>query len=108
MSKSHRLGRPRKVTVEQPEERRLMASVPIQISLENLSPIGGLAVTTLWIGVHDDTFELGRESRPASEFAGLEELAEEGFTAGISARFDSNPRESMLPLTHCADLQVLQ
>ncbi len=89
MPNSSRLGRFRKVFIEQLEDRRLMASLPIQISIENLSPIGGLAVTPLWVGVHNGNFELGREGRPASEFGGLEDLAEEGITAGIGNRFDA-------------------
>lgn len=79
----------RKLAAESLEIRNLMASLPLQVSIENLSPVGGLVATPVWVGFHNGQFEVGKLSRPASEFPGLELLAEEGQTSAISTRFHS-------------------
>jgi len=59
----------------------------IEVTIENLTPGGGLYFTPVWVGFHDgsfDTFDIGA---PAS--ASLEALAEGGDAAGISADFGS-------------------
>lgn len=68
----------RKLAAESLEIRNLMASLPLQVSIENLSPVGGLVATPVWVGFHNGQFEVGKLSRPASEFPGLELIAEEG------------------------------
>ena len=61
--------------------------VRLNVSFENLSELGGLANTPVWFGVHEGTFEIGRAGSSASDFSGLEALAEEGDVSGIDNRF---------------------
>ena len=79
----------RRLLAESLERRDLMASVPIQVSIENLSPVGGLSATPVWVGFHNGDFDVGREGRRAVDFPGLELLAEEGDTRELGARFDA-------------------
>jgi len=59
--------------------------VEITITVENLSPENGTALTPLWFGLHDGDFDTYDRARPVSN--GLESLAEDGDTAGISSEF---------------------
>ena len=59
--------------------------VEVTVTVENLSPEQGTALTPLWVGFHDGNFDTYDRDRPAS--AGLESLAEDGDTALISAEF---------------------
>ena len=59
--------------------------VEVTITVENLSPADGTALTPLWFGLHDGNFDTYDRGRPAS--AGLESLAEDGDTALIAAEF---------------------
>ena len=77
----------RRLSVESLETRNLMATAPIQITVENLSPDGGLAATPFWVSFHDGSFRTGAAGRSADEFAGLEQIAEEGDPSGLAARF---------------------
>ena len=58
----------------------------VTISIENLSPENGTAITPLWFGFHNGTFDTYDRGRPVSP--GLESLAEDGDTALISQEFD--------------------
>ncbi len=88
MRKSSRKFSPkRRLAAESLETRNLMATVPIQVTVENLNPEGGLAATPFWLGFHNGDFVTGSTGRSAAEFAGLESLAEEGDPAGLSSRF---------------------
>ncbi|WP_197168271.1 spondin domain-containing protein [Neorhodopirellula pilleata] len=62
-------------------------AVELEITVENLTDIGGLAQTPFWIGVHDGSFQVARAGVSASEFGGLELLAEEGDVSELAARF---------------------
>jgi hypothetical protein len=59
----------------------------VQIRVENLAPIGGLSLTPLWVGLHDGRFDVGSLGEASSNFAGLEDLAEEGIVTGVRTRF---------------------
>ena len=59
--------------------------VEVTVTIENLSPEGGTALTPLWVGFHDGNFDTYDRDRPASD--GLESLAEDGDTSLISEEF---------------------
>ena len=59
--------------------------VEVTITVENLSPENGTALTPLWFGLHDGEFDTYDRGRAVS--AGLESLAEDGATDGISSEF---------------------
>ncbi|MEL6579958.1 MAG: spondin domain-containing protein [Cyanobacteria bacterium J06621_12] len=59
--------------------------VEVTVTVENLSPENGTALTPLWVGLHNGDFDTYDSGRPAS--AGLESLAEDGATEGIAAEF---------------------
>ncbi|MEM6469040.1 MAG: spondin domain-containing protein [Planctomycetota bacterium] len=65
------------------------APIRLNITVENLADSGGLAHTPVWFGVHEGTFEVARAGFEASEFGGLELIAEEGDVSEIAARFMS-------------------
>ncbi|MEM9825300.1 MAG: spondin domain-containing protein [Planctomycetota bacterium] len=69
------------------EKRQLLAADVLEITVENLSDPGGLLQTPFWVAAHDGTFDLGDEGRPASDFGGLEEIAEDGVIGPLAARF---------------------
>ena len=69
------------------EPRRLLTTTSVQVTIENLSDTGGLAETPFWLGFHNGGFETARTGQAASDFGGLEELAETGDTSVLSARF---------------------
>ena len=59
----------------------------VSITVENLTPSGGLYFTPLWVGFHDgtfDSFDLG-----AMASSSIEAIAEEGAVGGIRADFAS-------------------
>lgn len=80
----------RGLRVESLERRQLLAAEILQITIENLSDDTGLANTPVWIAAHDGTFDIGDLDAPASGFAGLEMLAEEGDVSALMSRFDSD------------------
>ncbi len=61
--------------------------VRLQVEIQSLSQIGGVAQTPFWVGFHDGTFEVARGGVAASEFGGLELIAEEGDASELIARF---------------------
>ncbi len=65
------------------------AATKLLVTIENLSPTGGTLLTPFWVGFHDGTFDLydRGESIQNMQFAGLETLAEDGITSGVSDRF---------------------
>ena len=63
-----------------------MDSRQVFVSVENLSPNQGTAITPVWVGFHNGEFDTYDRGRPASP--GLESLAEDGDTALISQEFD--------------------
>lgn len=57
------------------------SATQVQVTVENLTPSGGLYFTPVWVGFHDgnfDTFNVGESASPS-----LEALAEEGNSSGI-------------------------
>jgi len=74
-----------------------MPQTKITVTVENLAPENGTFITPTWVGFHNgefNTFDLGKEVSP-----GLESLAEDGVTTGISAEFlasDNGTVEGML------------
>lgn len=57
------------------------SATQVQVTVENLTPSGGLYFTPVWVGFHDgnfDTFNVGESASPS-----LEALAEEGDFSGI-------------------------
>lgn len=82
-----RVRRKRELRLESLECRQLLAAEVLQISIENLSDDGGLANTPFWIAAHDGSFNLGSLGSPASDFGGLELIAEEGDPSELVARF---------------------
>ncbi len=61
--------------------------IRLQVEISSLTPIGGLAQTPFWIGFHDGSFEVARGGVAASQFGGLELIAEEGDVSELVARF---------------------
>ena len=57
----------------------------VTVTVENISPENGTALTPLWFGLHDGSFDTYDRGRPAT--AGLESLAEDGDTTLISQEF---------------------
>lgn len=63
--------------------------VRLEVSIESLSPLGGLSQTPFWVGFHEGSFEIARGGRSASEFPGLEQIAETGDVSELVNRFQS-------------------
>lgn len=59
----------------------------VTISITNEVDAGGFSFTPLWGAFHDGSFDVYNSGEPASNFPGLEALAEEGSTGDISASF---------------------
>lgn len=68
-------------------EFRVDVGIRIQVEIESLTPAGGLAQTPFWVGFHNGDFEVARTGVSASQFPGLELLAEEGDVSGVVAQF---------------------
>ena len=61
------------------------AQIQVRVDVTNNAPAGGVAITPLWVGFHDGSFDSyngGLSSQP-----GLERIAEDGDTSQISADF---------------------
>ncbi|MEO1524681.1 MAG: spondin domain-containing protein [Planctomycetota bacterium] len=65
----------------------VLLPVELEITVENLSAPGGLAQTPFWIALHEGNFQVAAANSPASNYPGLEALAEEGDVSGVIARF---------------------
>lgn len=65
----------------------VLLAVELEVSIENLSVDGGLAQTPFWIAIHEGNFAIGAAGTSASEFGGLEEVAEDGDVSVLGARF---------------------
>ena len=62
-----------------------MPETNVSVTIENLAPENGTFITPTWIGFHNGEFDTYDRGRPVSP--GLESLAEDGATDGISAEF---------------------
>ncbi len=67
-----------RITISEP-------GIPVRVNVSNLSPVGGLYNTPLWVGFHNGEFDTYSKSEAAS--AGLERLAEDGDAAQLSSQF---------------------
>lgn len=67
-----------RITISEP-------GIPVRVNVSNLSPVGGLYNTPLWVGFHNGEFDSYSKSEAAS--AGLERLAEDGDAAQLSSQF---------------------
>ncbi len=66
--------------------------IDITVTIENLAPTNGTNQTPHWVGFHDGTFDLYNGGTPASFLPiegsrAIEQLAEDGNNAGVSADF---------------------
>jgi hypothetical protein len=61
------------------------AAVQLQVTVQNNAPAGGVAITPLWVGFHDGSFDSYDGGSPAGWV--LESLAELGMTGPISDLF---------------------
>lgn len=61
------------------------AATQVRVTVENLTPAGGLYFTPVWVGFHDGSFDTFNAGDPAS--SSLEALAEEGDVSGIRGDF---------------------
>jgi len=62
-----------------------MPETNVTVSIENLAPEGGTFITPAWVGFHNGEFDTYNEGEAVT--SGLESLAEDGATAGISQEF---------------------
>ncbi|MEL6896391.1 MAG: spondin domain-containing protein, partial [Planctomycetota bacterium] len=76
----------------------VQTGIRLRVEVESLQPDGGTSLTPLWVGFHDGGFEVARSGVAASEFGGLELIAEEGSPQGIVDRFaaESNGVDTVL------------
>jgi hypothetical protein len=59
----------------------------VSVTVENLLPAGGTALTPTFLGLHDGSFDLFNPGEAVSP--GLEEVAELGSTATLTSEFDA-------------------
>jgi hypothetical protein len=60
-------------------------AVPLRVTLTNISPVGGVGVSPLWVGFHDGSFDVFSPGSAAS--SGVERTAEDGDNSAITALF---------------------
>ncbi|MGD1804077.1 spondin domain-containing protein [Dapis sp. BLCC M126] len=63
-------------------------ALTLKVEVENLGPYGGAALTPVWVGFHDGSFDSYNGGLPSEE--GLERIAEDGNTEFISKDFLNN------------------
>ncbi len=66
------------------------ASTLVQVTIENLTPEGGLALSPVWVGFHDGSFDILNIGDPADFVLGtdaVERVAEDGDTSQITEDF---------------------
>jgi len=61
------------------------AQQQVRVEVTSNAPMGGAAITPLWVGFHDGSFDTFDAGGMAS--AGLEEIAESGSAAGLATEF---------------------
>ncbi|HHO59075.1 MAG TPA: VPLPA-CTERM sorting domain-containing protein [Thiotrichales bacterium] len=60
----------------------------VKVTITNNAPAGGVALTPVWVGFHNGSFDLFNSGEAAS--SELESLAEDGNASGISSVFGAN------------------
>ena len=63
-------------------------ALTLKVEVENLAPDGGVALTPVWVGFHDGSFDSYNGGLPSE--LGLERIAEDGNAMVISADFNAN------------------
>lgn len=64
------------------------AAITIRVTVENLSPTGGVGITPVWVGFHNGNFDTYNSGEAAGRATvGLERLAEDGDVGQITADF---------------------
>ncbi|MDJ0661527.1 MAG: spondin domain-containing protein [Crocosphaera sp.] len=63
-------------------------ALTLRVQVDNIGPDGGVAVTPVWVGFHDGSFDSYNGTLPAEP--GLERIAEDGDTSLISQDFLNN------------------
>ncbi|QDV34329.1 spondin domain-containing protein [Tautonia plasticadhaerens] len=71
----------------------LGSSTTLRLTVENLSPTGGVHLTPVWFGFHDGDFDLYDRGAPASE--ALERIAEDGNPGPLDDLFDATANGSL-------------
>jgi hypothetical protein len=84
-----------RLSVQALEERRVLASAVLDISIQNLAPTDGLVLTPAWIAAHNGNFDTARAGAAASGFGGLEQLAEDGIVDGLRNRLKAQQASSV-------------
>ncbi|MCA9136447.1 MAG: spondin domain-containing protein [Planctomycetales bacterium] len=67
----------------------ILVPVQLEITIENLFPVGGLTETPFWVAVHEGNFAIAAAGGIAADYPGLESIAEEGDASGLVSRFAS-------------------
>lgn len=65
-----------------------MENRQILISVENIAPTGGTALTPFWVGLHNGNFDTLDQGRPASQ--GVERIAEDGNVEVLNQEFEQS------------------
>lgn len=66
------------------------AVVNVNVTIENLAPTGGVAITPVWVGFHSGNFDSYNSGAAAGRVAtGLERLAEDGNSSVLSTDFNA-------------------
>lgn len=63
-------------------------ALTVKVEIENLGPNGGVAITPVWVGFHDGSFDSYNTGLPSER--GLEQIAEDGIPTTISEDFLNN------------------
>ena len=63
-------------------------SLEVELTIETLVPEDGVFITPVWVGFHNGQFDSYDGGVSADLFPGLEEIAEDGNTAPLSASFN--------------------
>ncbi|MEM7261615.1 MAG: spondin domain-containing protein, partial [Planctomycetota bacterium] len=63
----------------------------VVVVIENTTDLDGFFFTPVWVAAHDGTFDIWSSGQLASDFPGLEPLAEDGDTGPIDAEFLASP-----------------
>ncbi len=63
-------------------------AVQVKVTITNNAPAGGVALTPVWVGFHNGSFDTFNSGEAAS--SELESLAEDGNSAGIAGVFGAN------------------
>ena len=66
----------------------------VVITIQNSTATDGFSLTPFWVAVHNGEFDVWSGGESAANFPGLEALAEEGDTSGITQAFADGPAQA--------------